>query len=446
MGCLDEEGVLALVEGTLGADDRARIEQHLARCADCRTLVARTAEALLSTGAVSGDCDVPARTPRSGEVVGRYRVTGMLGSGAMGIVVSARDEELGREVALKLLRRDASRDVRERFVREARAAGAIAHPGVVAVHDVLTTADGHPVIVMDRLHGETLRQRLEREGALDTEAALAVARSIAAALGAAHAHGIVHRDLKPENVFLARQSDGTSELKLLDFGVAKLAEPSLGENAALTATGTIVGTPYYMAPEQAFGSRDVDARADLWSLGVILYECLSGRRPFAADSVGQALRLLALGRLTPLAEVAPEVPPRVVGLVERLLSERDLRPASAAEVERAIEELDWRRAPPTTRARWWLGAALVLLAVAFGTWKWSASSPPTVLTETESSSPLVLPRGPTLPVVTVARAEPSRQEPAPRTARRPEPKAPPVAPDAGVAKTGPGKLLTEPLF
>jgi serine/threonine-protein kinase len=465
MGCLDEERILALVEGALAAEERASVEHHLARCHDCRTLVARAAEALLSTGVVSAGEDdgdaAPPRAPRPGERVGRYRVSRLLGSGAMGIVVAAEDEKLGREVALKLLRRDASREVRERFIREARAASAISHPGVVAVHDVLTTSDGHPVIVMDRLHGETLRERLERERRLGVAQTLQIASAIASALGAAHERGIVHRDLKPENVFLACRDDQGFELKLLDFGVAKLLDGPLGERAELTATGTIVGTPYYMAPEQAFGQRDVDARADLWSLGVIVYECLSGRRPFAADSVGQVLRLLALGELTPLAEVSPEVPAGVAALVERLLSACEERPKTAGEVLSAIHQLE--QAPPLP-ARMWLGRRGWLLAAGFGlaalvagAWSFDqrdqSADDPAPLAVSSSFEPVL-----SSPLVSTARAEAAtarsaepiakkplapRLEPAARAAIAP---ATPSASATAAAKSGPGKLLTEPLF
>jgi eukaryotic-like serine/threonine-protein kinase len=462
MGCLDEETVLALVEAALAPPARADAERHLARCDACRSLVARAAEALLSTGAVSAGDDDGAlvRQPRPGEVVGRYRVTGLLGSGAMGVVVAARDEELGREVALKLLRRDASRDSRQRFSREARAAAAIAHPAVVAVHDVLTTADGYPVLVMDRLHGETLRALLERTGQLEIEQAVRIAREIAAALEAAHARGIIHRDLKPENVFLSRRDDGGAEVKLLDFGVAKLAGPMPAiDGTGLTVTGTIVGTPYYMAPEQAFAERDLDARADLWSLGVILYECLSGRRPFSADSVGQVLRLLALGELTPLREIAPGLPPRLLELVERLLSARELRPASATEVCAALDALGEPPAPAQGSA--WLRPAiavtLALLTLIGAGWVISARAvaqpEPTAQPEpAPQSTPRSLPAQPPATSQPEPATTPSALRPEPKRAARSaklEPTKPAAAEppaDAGRREHGPGGLLTNPPY
>jgi eukaryotic-like serine/threonine-protein kinase len=463
MGCLDEETILGLVEGTLAAPDRPAAERHLARCDVCRNLVARAAEALLSTGAVSATADGSEllRQPRQGEAVGRYRVTGFLGSGAMGVVVAAEDDELGREVALKLLRRDASRDSRQRFLREARAAAAIAHPGVVAVHDVLTTADGHPVLVMDRLHGETLRSLLERTGRLEIEQAVRIAREIASALEAAHARGVIHRDLKPENVFLSQREGGGADVKLLDFGVAKLFGPMPAPDAAgLTSTGTIVGTPYYMAPEQAFAERDLDARADLWSLGVILYECLSGRRPFSADSVGQVLRLLALGQLTPLREVVPGLPPRLLALIERLLSARELRPANAAEVCVALDALNDPPEPEPRRRslRPALAITLALLALLGAGWlvvaRGTAQPEPAATPEPVASVPVPVAApepGASPPVPTAAPSTP-RTEPK-RSARLAQPeRAQPTAAssqpaaDAGRREDGPGGLLTNPPF
>ncbi|MEZ4222345.1 MAG: protein kinase [Polyangiaceae bacterium] len=373
MSCLDEERVLSFVEGGATPDERRDVETHLAECGDCRAWVARAAEALLSTGLVDDDdTDAPLRRPQSGEHLGRYRVTEFLGAGAMGVVVAAEDTELGRDVALKLLRKDSSPGARQRFFREAKLASSISHPAIVTVFDVLTTQEGHPVLVMDRLRGETLRDHLHREKRLTPEQTAQLLAPVLDALSAAHARGIVHRDLKPENIFL--QSGDLARPRLLDFGVAKLVGATDG-SGELTRTGAIVGTPHYMAPEQAFAERDVDQRADLWAVGVIAYECLSGARPIEADSVGQVFKGLALGAFVPLSERRPELPKRVTAWVEGLLVEKSARETDADRLREALA--GWSSASDTTTPsqRAWLPWALVA-AAALGGAIWFASRAP----------------------------------------------------------------------
>ncbi len=216
-----------------------------------------------------------------GEVLGgRYLVEERLGEGGMGVVYRARHVELGRQFAVKVLRQDFGSDSEsvERFAQEARAASGIGHPHIVNVVDFGSAEDGSPYLVMEFLQGEPLSHRLAREGALPQEEALAIAEQIADALQAAHALGVVHRDLKPDNVFLVPTTEGVT-VKLLDFGVAKV----LGAARKLTRTGVIFGTPQYMSPEQAAGQA-VDHRADLYALGLLLYEMLTGRVPFQGDT------------------------------------------------------------------------------------------------------------------------------------------------------------------
>src|SRR5690606_16732043 len=217
------------VAGELDAAERAASADHLDGCDDCRRLVAHAAAALLPTGEEVASA---AAGLHAGDRVGRYQVTGRLGEGAMGVVYAARHLDLKREVALKIARAD-ERDgvqLRARLLREARAASAIRHPHVVTVHDVLTLDDGSPVVVMDRLAGETLRARLAR-GALAVGEVVALADQLLDALEAAHAIGVVHRDLKPDNVFL--EADG---VRVVDFGVAKLTaiDGPTAETAGLT--------------------------------------------------------------------------------------------------------------------------------------------------------------------------------------------------------------------
>ena len=268
-------------------------------------------------------------------VAGRFRLERPLGEGGMGVVWAAQHLVTRKPVALKFLKTDGHGTVvtRQRFLREARAASAVRHPSVVQVHDVLELEDGSPVMVMDLLEGETLTAKLERERPLPLGEVARVMVPVCAAVGAAHALGIVHRDLKPDNIFLAREHDGTV-VKVLDFGIAKLTatEGDAAQTGPATNTGTFLGTPFYMAPEQLFAERDVDFRADLWALGVILYEALAGERP-TGDNLGQILKTIAKGGIVPLEERAPSVPAPVLQLVARLLEhERDRRPAGLREV------------------------------------------------------------------------------------------------------------------
>jgi serine/threonine-protein kinase len=280
----------------------------------------------------------------SGDLIAqRYRLDRRLGAGGMGEVWAATHVVTGRVVALKLLRpRDDDATARRRVLREARAACAVQHPNVVAIHDVLEAEDGAPILVMDLLEGESLRARLEREKKLSAKEVARIARPVLDALAAAHKAGIVHRDLKPDNLFVT--SDG---VKILDFGVAKLlaAEGFAKGSGTLTAEGAMVGTPYYMAPEQAFGEA-IDARADLWAMGILMYECLAGEPPTRGDNLGQVLRLLTTGKLTPLLERAPGTPESLARIISSLLSiDTATRPSDAAVVRDALDAIDFTALP-----------------------------------------------------------------------------------------------------
>jgi serine/threonine-protein kinase len=202
----------------------------------------------------------------------------------MGVVWAATHAESGRSVALKMLKPHARAraDLQRRLVREAQAAAAVRHPNVVAIHEMFNSDADGPVIVMDLLEGETLRAKLAREERLSIEETATILLPVVSAVAAAHAQGIVHRDLKPDNIFLRSDVEGALRTQVLDFGIAKLVlgTPDAMDSSALTSTGAMIGTPWYMAPEQGFGERDIDARADVWALGVILYESLSGGAPW----------------------------------------------------------------------------------------------------------------------------------------------------------------------
>jgi serine/threonine-protein kinase len=283
-------------------------------------------------------------------VAERYRLVRLLGKGGMGVVWEAFDAERNEPVALKFLHGMAANRpaMKRRFLREGRALMMIDHPNVVHTREITSSADGSPVIVMDLLVGETLGQRLAREGAMQIGEVANLLLPILSAVGQAHAHGIVHRDLKPDNVFLVAGADPSARVRVLDFGVAKFTAPgepvqtsetSETVSAALTATGALVGTPQYMSPEQVFGEKDVDHRADVWALGAILYECLAGKRAVLGDNVGQMIKMITSGRIQPLAEAAPHMPPKLAELVTRMLAaDREARPSDLREVLDVLRE------------------------------------------------------------------------------------------------------------
>lgn len=273
-----------------------------------------------------------------GDVVGgKYRLTRRIGVGAMGEVWAAVNESTGREFAVKFLTTEAgdSLDNIERLLREARAAGRIQHRNVVDLFDVGTGPDGMPFLVMQLLIGEPLDVRLARDTKLEPSIAAAIVIEIARGLGAAHALGVVHRDLKPANIFLHLDGEFGTVVKVVDFSVSKLASEK-----SSTVTGTAVGSPAYMSPEQARGEKTLDGRSDLWALGVILFQLITGKLPFDGATAFDIVAEILKGDIPRLATAAPEVDPRFDAIVGCCLSrDRDLRPTSAAELITMLEPL-----------------------------------------------------------------------------------------------------------
>jgi hypothetical protein len=273
-------------------------------------------------------------------IAARYRLVRRVGEGGMGVIWAADDLVAGRPTALKRIK-DPVDDpaTRRRFLHEARAASVVRHPNVVEVFDVLELEDGPPALAMELLDGESLRDVLVRDRTLSVPALADILVPVISAVGAAHALGVVHRDLKPENIFLARSAGGARVVKVLDFGIAKLTalDGEAMRSAGLTTTA-VLGTPAYMAPEQVFGERDIDHRADIWALGVVVYECLAGVRPTDGDNVGQVLKHVVAKPFTPLAQRVDDLPDSVSRLVERmLLRERSQRPADLHEAAAVLE-------------------------------------------------------------------------------------------------------------
>jgi eukaryotic-like serine/threonine-protein kinase len=325
--CPDDNTLGQLMAGGLAEGERAAVERHLGGCAACAELIAESARA-------TSQRRLPAR----------YRLVRALGHGAMGEVWEAEDTTLGRRVALKLVRADATADAayQARLAREARALARLHHPGVVAIYD-LDDHDGELVMALELVEGTTARAWLAAAPRPPAEI-LAVWRQVAASLAAVHDAGIVHRDLKPDNVFIA----GDGRVVLGDFGLASMAAD--GGSTTLTATGQILGTPLYMPLEQLRGG-DATPRSDQFALCMCLWEALAGRRPFRA---GGTIAAIIVAMRSP-----PKLPGRHRGVFSVLARGLDPDPARRwPDLRALLRALDRAR-----RRRWWLTAALVAAAL-----------------------------------------------------------------------------------
>jgi serine/threonine protein kinase len=331
----------------------------------------------------------------------RYEIVSRIGEGGMGAVYEARHTVIGKRVAVKVLLEKflEKPELVARLLQEARLASSIGHENIVDVTDFGTTSDGRAFVVMEFLEGESLAQLVIRDAPLPIERSLRIGRQVASALGAAHAKGIVHRDVKPENVYLVRRGDGDF-VKVVDFGVSKAVHTREEgpEWQRLTRTGMVLGTPLYMSPEQARGGEDVDARADVWAVGVLLYECLTGEVPFRAHNYLGVISQVLTEEAAPPSKLRPElgIPAGVESVVMRALEkDRDRRYQEMAELERDLERLlagdhnvgvpaaSIASPPlrPRARQRWHLGVAAVLaigagIAVALA--RTDQIAPPTV--------------------------------------------------------------------
>jgi eukaryotic-like serine/threonine-protein kinase len=327
-------------------DLRDEIDSLLAQGKNAGSFLESTA--LLTQAASLADSWTEAPEPQIDAMIGRYQILEKIGAGGMGLVYRARDTHLGRIVALKILPSGltADRDLRARFVREAQAASALNHPNIITIYDIGDSA-GIEFIAMEYVQGQTLRD-IMAEKKLAVSEALDYSVQTARALHTAHSAGIVHRDIKPANIIATAVPSGHRQIKLLDFGLAKLMEQSRQGNAADAATmkGTVLGTAAYMSPEQAEG-RDVDARSDIFSLGSVLYEMLSGQRPFHGNSNLAVLTAVLKEEPAPLTGIPPELQ---TILARCLHKDPSLRFQSARDLELALEGCRNRPGGPLSHA------------------------------------------------------------------------------------------------
>jgi Tol biopolymer transport system component len=384
--CLDENTILALFRGALSITDVAKIDAHIDRCSGCRVLVSRyasrdegaaaaasleatkrSADALQERPAPGVDAqapDEPRRWPVGTVFADRFELRESFRSGGMGQVYRAVDRQTGESVAIKIVHgvRD---DERRRFEREGRLLSDLAHSAIVRYVARGLAPDGSPFFAMEWLEGEDLAQRLAR-GPLGVDQTRLLGERVASALAEAHAMGVVHRDIKPSNVFLP---DGdVARAKILDFGVAFTA-PAASAHATLTRTGALLGTLAYMAPEQARGAKAVDARADVFSLGCVLFECLTGTRAFAGVHAVEVLAKILADPAPRPKKLAPEVPYDLDALVTKMLAKDPAqRPQGCARVAELLRtpRAGLARALPEPRKHvvWILAAGVAMGTVA----------------------------------------------------------------------------------
>ncbi|MEJ7729699.1 MAG: serine/threonine-protein kinase [Polyangiaceae bacterium] len=281
-----------------------------------------------------------------GDVLGgKFRVERVLGTGGMGVIVAAFHLQLEQEVALKFLLADAAKqpEVVARFAREARAAAKIQSEHVARVIDVGTLETGAPYMVMEYLEGEDLDGLIKREGRVALVDAVSWVLQACEAIAEAHAMGIIHRDLKPANLFLAERSDGSRSIKVLDFGISKVSVEGQMADASLTRTSAVMGSPMYMSPEQLRSARDVDARADIWALGITLYELVCGKGPFSSGTVPEVCAAILKEAPQPPRELREDLPPGLEAVILRCL-EKDVTKRYANVAELALALLSF--APP----------------------------------------------------------------------------------------------------
>jgi serine/threonine protein kinase len=274
-----------------------------------------------------------------GKVIDRkYRLVRLLGEGGMGAVYEAEHTKINRKVAVKLMKPEVAKypEAVERFMREAQAASAIGHPNIIEIEDIGESEDGTVFMVMEMLKGQTLAERLSETTRLPPDRAVGIILQVLSALLATHRKGIIHRDLKPENIYLSIDARMREEVKLLDFGASKVRGPDAG-GLRLTRTGTVMGTPYYLSPEQARGSQDITEQVDIWAVGVVLFEMLTGRPPYEGESYNELLSKILMEPVPDIRQIEPAVSAELAAVIGKALAkDRKERYRNAAEVIEAL--------------------------------------------------------------------------------------------------------------
>ena len=289
-----------------------------------------------------------AMTPAEGDILaGKYRVAKILGKGGMGVVVAAVHIQLAQRVAIKYLFQPDNKEIVARFLREARAAVRLRSEHVARVIDVGELENGAPYMVMEYLEGDDLHGHLKKNGQLPIQEAVQYLLQTCEAIAEAHANGIVHRDLKPANLFLTTTPDGARSVKVLDFGISKTTDnEGEGDGMALTKTSMVLGSPLYMSPEQIKSSKDVDARSDIWSLGIILFQLLCGKVPFSTNTFSELILKVNLDPPSPTSSFRSDIPPGLEATILRCLEKkRENRFQNVAELAWALVDYG----PPTAR-------------------------------------------------------------------------------------------------
>ena len=426
--CFDENGLADYFEASVDPKLAAEVDAHVEGCRRCRALVATYAR-MFSDAAETGPATTAGPAPLAlpsailarswaerqvGLTVGRWTLERVIGLGGSGVVFEAI-HRTGSRVAIKVLRPEHVEHlpVSGRFMREAYVANRVEHPGVVRVIDDGTTEQGLPFLVMDRLEGETLRERIDRAGTMEAREVIEVARAVLDVLAHTHARGIVHRDLKPENVFLER----TGAVRVLDFGIARARERV---NDGLTETGFGIGTTAYMPPEQARGDwKDVDARSDLWALAATMVYALAKRHVHVADTPQRMLILAATTAAPSAASLAPRLAPSLARALDRALAfdpakrPRDAR-AMKEELEHALSAGPERSGLSVVIAA--LTIAAVLGGVAFAASRPTRASEPAIASTPSAVESPTTPVSASAPAITRPGATPPPTEPSqPRT-------------------------------